>query len=41
MNRSQAENAFQSSLETLLEDMDRELSPEAPGPYAGAGEQIV
>lgn len=41
MNREQAENRFQVGLGDLIEDITQEFSPEAPDPYAGAGQQTV
>ena len=41
MNKSRAKNDFKRDLAKLLEDIDRALSPEAPDPYEGSGEQTV
>ena len=39
MNEEQAENEFQVGLRTLLEDIEKEVSPDAPDPYAGGDRQ--
>lgn len=41
MNKEQAENGFQVGLRELVENVTKELSLEAPDPYAGAGQQTV
>ena len=39
MNKEQAENEFQVGLRTLLEDIEKQVSPDAPDPYAGGVRQ--
>ena len=41
MNLGRLENEFRRGIETLLAAMARETAPDAPSPYAGAGEQIL
>lgn len=41
MNPGRLENDFRRGIEMLLAAMARETAPDAPSPYAGAGEQIL
>ena len=41
MNKEQVENEFQVGLRTLLEDIEKEVSPDAPDPYAGGDRQTL
>ncbi len=41
MNLGRLENDFRRGIETLLDAIARETAPDAPSPYAGAGEQTL